>query len=1018
MKVKVLFAVWILAVTHPASAVCSLDQVSSKSLESEADLASIWHEEVVQFEPISPPGNEVYVHSVKIPIPASWSLFLEKTTQYTTAEMHFKGLSEYKRLIYDDVATRERVISLETSGFGLAHVSALKDYIPEAYYAAIFFKGAVFSNTMRWGFDLTHNAFEKTLVPESMYKAYVPVALAVQQTAVSDSMVMSTMPIPETPISDGGTHTNGTVSVENPFSTLSFEVPSDFGSSTGEIFQCTNLVSSSWEVGLESIAVTAGVSLVWTDTTSSNIQTRFYILNDPSKDLDNDQLNDGREIYIHNTLADVWDTDGDGLWDGFEVQNGFDPLSLPGQSEAVEDSDKDGLPDALETLFFTTITSQAATNDFDGDGLLNGEEFCVDKGYAETAGQASWSGAPTNATTILWSDDDEGFEELAIGFGFPFFGGVYSNLYAGINGICSFGTEYGGWSDIAPFPTGESHACLAPYWSDLQLFDGTVSHCLMGTAPERRFVVTWEDVSSWDEAETSFSFQAELQEDGGIVFRYGVLNNNGLGFLSAAVGIQGTGIADGVSWCYEQSAPGSLTNGLAIVFEKKVKVVLRSYPDDPDSDDDGLGDAAEVEPHGTDPLRTDSDSDGLSDAFEVNRVPPTDPLDSDSDDDGLTDGAEINVHGSDPLLADTDGDGLDDAAEVDRDPPTDPTDADSDDDGLGDEAEINDLGTDPLDADSDGDGLSDGAETNMHSTDPLDYDSDGDGLTDGAEVNDHDCDPLAADSDDDGLGDAIEIGLATDPVNPDSDGDGLSDYEEVETYGSNPLSGDSDGDGTPDRIDLEISISTPLFGANIQSNTVMVVGEVAFNGEQCRIWVNARLIEPTISGAVRSFAVPVEFGADGTNYVSVVANGVNGTNFVEAITVVPVVLADFAPELSFLKNAVDERNAWVSILSDRQNPVEVNGVTATHDGFVHYAWVPLDPGTNILVATSASTAGQIGSVSLEVVCESPPDAPWESVADQDMDGVLDAEDPAPGNPTIRSGIRIEYPVNGGVLWQE
>jgi hypothetical protein len=868
-------------------------------------------------------------------------------------------------------------------------------------------------------FDLAHNACEVTLVPESMYKAYVPETLTVQQSAVSDSMVMSTMSIPEIPISDGGINTNSTVSVANPFATLSFEVPSDFASSTGEIFQCTNLVSTGWEVGLESIAVTAGVSLVWTDMTSSNVQTRFYILNDPSKDLDNDGLNDGREIYIHKTLANDGDTDGDGLWDGFEVNNGFDPLSLPGQSEADEDSDGDGLPDPLEILFFTNITNQTATDDFDGDGLLNGEEFRADTGYAEpVAAQSQWIIAPSNAIAISWDDDDEGIEEVAIGFGFPFYEGVYSNLYVGVNGICSFGAEYGACIDIAPLPTGDAYAFLAPFWSDLQVFDGAVSHFLLGEAPERRFIVTWEDVSSWGEADSSFSFQTELKEDGGIVFRYGVMDSDGFGFSFAAVGIQDAGGADGVSWCYEQSAPGSITNGLAILFDWEVKVFLRSYPDDPDSDDDGLGDAAEVEIHGTDPLKADSDSDGLTDAYEVNRVPPTDPLDSDSDDDGLTDGAEINVHGSDPLLADTDGDGLDDAAEVGREPPTVPTDADSDDDGLSDGEEVNSHDTDPLNADSDGDGLSDGAEVGTYFTNPLDSDSDGDGLTDGAEVNDHGCDPLAADSDDDGLGDAIEIGLGTDPSNPDSDGDGLSDYAEVELYGTNPLNGDSDGDGTPDNIDLNISITTPLSGANIQSNTVMVEGEVVFNGEQCRIWVNSQLVEPATTGAVRSFSIPVVFGADGTNYVSVLASGVNGTNAAEAIAVVPVVVADFAPELSFLKHAVDERNAWVSILSDSQNPVEVNGVTATHDGFVHYAWVSLDPGTNTLVATSANTAGQTGTASLEVVCESPPDEPWEAVADQDMDGVLDTNDPEPANPSVRSIIRIDSPVNGGVLWQE
>ncbi len=58
----------------------------------------------------------------------------------------------------------------------------------------------------------------------------------------------------------------------------------------------------------------------------------------------------------------------------------------------------------------------------------------------------------------------------------------------------------------------------------------------------------------------------------------------------------------------------------------------------------------------------DSDQDGLSDEDEATRG--TDPLNPDSDDDGLTDGAEVNTHGTDPMRVDTDGDTLSDGREV------------------------------------------------------------------------------------------------------------------------------------------------------------------------------------------------------------------------------------------------------------------------------------------------------------------------------------------------------------------
>ena len=73
--------------------------------------------------------------------------------------------------------------------------------------------------------------------------------------------------------------------------------------------------------------------------------------------------------------------------------------------------------------------------------------------------------------------------------------------------------------------------------------------------------------------------------------------------------------------------------------------VLGTDPDNPDSDDDGLGDGFEVNTLGTDPLDSDSDGDGLDDYLE-NNVTGTDPLDSDSDNDGLEDGDELIIRAS------------------------------------------------------------------------------------------------------------------------------------------------------------------------------------------------------------------------------------------------------------------------------------------------------------------------------------------------------------------------------------
>jgi len=271
--------------------------------------------------------------------------------------------------------------------------------------------------------------------------------------------------------------------------------------------------------------------------------------------------------------------------------------------------------------------------------------------------------------------------------------------------------------------------------------------------------------------------------------------------------------------------PDSDDDGLTNAEE----AALGTDPFDPDTDNDGLGDGAEVITHGTDALDADTDDDGVSDGaldpdgagltvagpdsdpFSDNDQDGdglvnseetssgsdgfiTDPLNPDTDGDGLNDGYEETL-GTDPLDTDTDDDALTDASEIGVHQ-TDPNDPDTDDDALTDGAEVGTYGTDPVDADSDDDGLSDGDEV-AAGTNPADPDSDDDGLTDGPELATHGTDPLDADSDDDGLNDGDELAAGTNPLDADTDDDGLTDGAEV-AAGTNPLDADSDDDGLSD----------------------------------------------------------------------------------------------------------------------------------------------------------------------------------------------------------------------------
>ncbi|MCP4167502.1 MAG: hypothetical protein GY759_16655 [Chloroflexi bacterium] len=84
-------------------------------------------------------------------------------------------------------------------------------------------------------------------------------------------------------------------------------------------------------------------------------------------DQDNDELSTSQENTL-GTEASNWDTDGDGLSDGWEYKN----LDNSGANPTVYDTDGDGLDDLYEVTIGTSVT----ISDTDGDGLLDGEEPC------------------------------------------------------------------------------------------------------------------------------------------------------------------------------------------------------------------------------------------------------------------------------------------------------------------------------------------------------------------------------------------------------------------------------------------------------------------------------------------------------------------------------------------------------------------------------------------------------------------------------------------------------------------
>jgi alpha-tubulin suppressor-like RCC1 family protein len=148
----------------------------------------------------------------------------------------------------------------------------------------------------------------------------------------------------------------------------------------------------------------------------------------PADDNDNDGISNEDELNIHGTDPFNPDTDGDGIPDGFEVDNGLNPLdpgdgALDPDNDGLTnlreyqngtnlnnpDTDGDGIPDGFEVdNGLNPLDSNDANSDPDGDGLANVWEFRL--GHAPQNSDSDSTQTTANESGNGKNDCDEDFD--------------------------------------------------------------------------------------------------------------------------------------------------------------------------------------------------------------------------------------------------------------------------------------------------------------------------------------------------------------------------------------------------------------------------------------------------------------------------------------------------------------------------------------------------------------------------------------------------------------------------------
>ncbi len=133
--------------------------------------------------------------------------------------------------------------------------------------------------------------------------------------------------------------------------------------------------------------------------------------------------------------------------------------------------------------------------------------------------------APAASTAYLKFDDpdvlvpggllvDDASLLADIGFSFKFYDKTYTKCHISTNGLISFDEGVTEWSPTAIPSTLLPDNYIAPFWSDLKPGPdgGKILYATRGTAPNRTFIIKWEDMPEYYTPSRKVTFQLTLRE--------------------------------------------------------------------------------------------------------------------------------------------------------------------------------------------------------------------------------------------------------------------------------------------------------------------------------------------------------------------------------------------------------------------------------------------------------------------------------------------------------------------------
>ena len=164
-------------------------------------------------------------------------------------------------------------------------------------------------------------------------------------------------------------------------------------------------------------------------------------------------------------------------------------------------------------------------------------------------------------TIVPW---DDGVVTRTLPFQFNLYGTNFSQIHVSTNGILNYGAPNAYWPQRsnACLPSNSIYvpqAMIAPLWYDFivplitdTIHVGGVYTDILGTAPNRVYVVEWRNVYAYQDPSVSATLEALVYENGDIVYQYLSFNGPGVTGADGVVGIQNADGSIGLPYlCYQ-----------------------------------------------------------------------------------------------------------------------------------------------------------------------------------------------------------------------------------------------------------------------------------------------------------------------------------------------------------------------------------------------------------------------------------------------------------------------------------